>query len=154
MTTINEHYDEAVLSHPDKVMEAIRFLSEEMDRRNCKFGTETLPTFFKPVFMSQDERKSISEITGHVMSILDKVTRLYFSHPELKEFFYIDKQAEEIIAVEHGYTKNVMISRPDSFWAKENLRFVEFNCDSPAGVSNCNRRRFCCSWRRSCSFSV
>ncbi|MCK5082121.1 MAG: hypothetical protein KAR31_04360, partial [Candidatus Omnitrophica bacterium] len=95
MTTINDYYDEAVLSHPDEVRDAIAFLSQEMNRRNCKFGTEILPTFFKPVFMSQEERNSISEIIEHVMSILDKVTRLYFSHPELKEFFYIDKQAEE-----------------------------------------------------------
>lgn len=138
MTTINEHYDEAVLAHPDQVKDAIAYLSREMDRRNCKFGTEILPTFFKPVFMSQEERKSISGIIGHVMSILDKVTRLYFSHPELKEFFYINRQAEEIIAVEHGYAKNVMISRPDSFWVKGILRFVEFNCDSPAGCGLCD----------------
>ena len=138
MTTINDYYDEAVLSHPDEVRDAIAFLSQEMNRRNCKFGTEILPTFFKPVFMSQEERTSISEIIGHVMSILDKVTRLYFSHPELKEFFYIDKQAEEIVVFDHGYTKNVVISRPDSFLVKESLRFVEFNCDSPAGCGLCD----------------
>jgi len=88
--------------------------------------------------MSQEERDSICEITGHIMSILDKVTRLYFTHPELREFFYIDKKAEEIIGVEHGYAKNVMISRPDSFLVNESLRFVEFNCDSPAGCGLCD----------------
>ncbi|MCK5014657.1 MAG: glutathionylspermidine synthase family protein [Candidatus Omnitrophica bacterium] len=138
MTTINQYYDEIVLSHPDEAREAIAFLSQEMDRRNCKFGTEILPTFLKPVFISQEERKSISEITGHLMSILDKVTRLYFSHPELNEFFYIDKEDEEVIAVDHGYTKNVMISRPDSFLVNGSLRFVEFNCDSPAGCGLCD----------------
>jgi len=29
--------------------------------------------------------------------------------------------------------KNVVISRPDSFLINNNLRFLEFNCDSPAG---------------------
>ncbi len=138
MATINEHYDEVILSHPKEAQDAIAFLTKEMDRRNCKFGTEILPTFLKPVFMSQNERNSISEITGHIMNILDKVTRLYFSHPELREFFYIDKRDEEIINVDHGYTKNVMISRPDSFLVNENLRFVEFNCDSPAGCGLCD----------------
>jgi len=44
----------------------------------------------------------------------------------------------EVIAVEHGYPKNVMISRPDSFLVNESLRFVEFNCDSPAGCGLCD----------------
>ena len=145
MTTINEHYDEVVLSHPKEAQDAIAFLKEEMARRNCKFGTEILPTFFKPVFMSQVERNSISEITGHIMDILDKVTRLYFSHPELKEFFYIDKRDEDIINVDHGCAKNVMISRPDSFLVNDSLRFVEFNCDSPAGLAGyaTQPRKFC-----------
>jgi len=138
MTTINEYYDEIILSHPQEAKDAIAFLSREMDRRNCKFGTEILPTFFKPVFMSQEERDSICKVTGHIMDILDKVTRLYFSHPELKEYFYIDQKAAEMIDVEHGYAKNVMISRPDAFLVNENLRFVEFNCDSPAGCGLCD----------------
>jgi hypothetical protein len=118
--------------------EAIAYLTKEMDRRNCKFGKEVLPTFLKPVFMSQEERSAICEITGHIMSILDKVTRLYFTRPELREYFYIEGEAKAIIDVEHGYGRNVMISRPDAFLVNDSLRFVEFNCDSPAGCGLCD----------------
>jgi len=138
MTDINQFYDEIVLTHPEEMKGAMAFLHEEMDRRNCKFGTEILPTFLRPIFISEVEKKTLNDILGHVINILDKVTRLYFSHPELREFFYIDKKAEEIIRFEHGYPKNVMISRPDAFLFNDHLRFVEFNCDSPAGCGLCD----------------
>jgi len=137
-TPINEYYDEIVLSHPKETEKAIQYLYDEMDRRNCKFGKERLPTFLKPVFMSEKECDDISKITGHIMNILDKVTRLYFTRPELREYFYIEKKAAELINVEHRYQKNVMISRPDAFLVNESLRFVEFNCDSPAGCGLCD----------------
>lgn len=138
MPTIEDRYDEIVLTHPHEMKEAISFLSAEMDRRNCKFGEESLTTFLKPVFMSQDDQDGICQITGHIMSILDKVTKLYFTRPELREFFLIRGKAAEIIDVEHRYKRNVMISRPDSFLVNDSLRFVEFNCDSPAGCGLCD----------------
>lgn len=138
MTAIDAYYDEIILSHPEDTNGAIVFLGREMERRNCKFGAEILPTFLKPVFMSRDERAAICEITGHVMNILDKVARLYFSSPELREYFNIGKKAAEIVGVEHRYTKNVMIARPDSFLVNGSPRFVEFNCDSPAGCGLCD----------------
>ena len=136
--TINDVYDEIVLSHPQEMKEAIGFLSQQMDLRNCKFGEESLKTFLKPVFMSTEKRDGIRQITGHIMNILDKVTRLYFSNPELREYFYIDERAAKVINVEHRYSKNVMISRPDAFLVNDSLRFVEFNCDSPAGCGLCD----------------
>jgi len=138
MPTINERYDEIVLTHPKEMKEAIAYVLKEMDRRNCKFGKKVLPTFLKPVFMSKEERDAICEITGHIMNILDKVTRLYFTRTELRKFFYIEGKAEEIIGVEHRYGRNVMISRPDAFLVNNNLRFIEFNCDSPAGCGLCD----------------
>jgi len=135
---INEFYDEIVLSNPQETRKAIEYLNVEMDRRNCKFGDESLTTFLKPVFMSQDESNDISKITGHIMNILDKVTRLYFTRPEVREYFYIEGKAAKLIDVEHRYKRNVMISRPDSFLVNESLRFVEFNCDSPAGAGLCD----------------
>lgn len=137
-TAINDYYDEVILSNPQETREAIEYVNKEMGRRNCKFGEDRLPTFLKPVFMSQEETDAICEITGHIMSILHKVTRLYFTRPELKEFFYVEKKAADILDIEHRYGKNVMISRPDAFLVNESLRFVEFNCDSPAGCGLCD----------------
>lgn len=138
MTTINEYYDELVLSHPQETKDAIAFMAREMDRRNCKFGTDILPTFLKPVFMLKANNDAIGVLTGHIINILDKVTRLYFTQPELRDYFYVSSQAAEIIKVEHRYRRNVIISRPDAFLVNNSLRFVEFNCDSPAGCGLCD----------------
>lgn len=133
MSSINDQYDELLKSHQSEVGDAIFSLQNELIKRNCKFGDEPLHTFLKPVFISIDEVETIADVIHHVIKILEKVTHLYFSHPDLRENFYVDAQAEKIINIEHRYPKNVIISRPDSFLIDGIMKFVEFNCDSPAG---------------------
>ncbi|MCK5580014.1 MAG: circularly permuted type 2 ATP-grasp protein [Candidatus Omnitrophica bacterium] len=131
---INQQFDNLIQSHPAKIRDAILFYQEELAKRDCKFGEEVIPSFLKPVFLSRDQSQEISYVLNHIVNILDKVSRLYFTHPDLREFFYINKQAAELIDIDHGYSRNVVISRPDSFLKNGLLRFVEFNCDSPAGA--------------------
>jgi len=105
MTSINKQYDEIITSHPRKMKEAILFMEKEMARKNCKFGKELLPTFLKPVFLSEEEETSVAGIIHHIKNILEKVSNLYFTHKELREYFYIDKAAEKLIRIDPGYKK-------------------------------------------------
>jgi len=133
MNILSDRYDEFVKSHPDEMKDAISVLKREMERRNCKFGDKVVPTFLKPIFLSAPAVKSIKEVLAQVMSILEKVSRLYFTNPELQDYFYLNERAAELMKIDHGYSRNIVISRPDAFWVNGALRFVEFNCDSPAG---------------------
>ena len=131
---INQQFDQLTQSHPDKTLDAIVFLKAEMEKNDCKFGEDLIPTFLKPFFLPHATSQNIANVIHVIIDVLEKVTHLYFTNPELKDFFYIDKKAEELIKMDHGYSRNVVISRPDSFFANDILKFVEFNCDSPAGA--------------------
>jgi len=97
------------------------------------FGDSVIPSFLCPVFIDPQQADRLSGVLAHILSVLEKVTRLYFSDPDLREYFYIDQKAAELMEIDHGYSRNIVIARPDAFLTQDSLRFVEFNCDSPAG---------------------
>ena len=131
---INQQFNDLVLSHPQEAQETFAALLGDMESADCKFADKLIPTFLKPIFISREQARRIEDILFHVMSVLEKITRLYFSHPQLKDFFQVRTREAELMEVDPGYRRTVLISRPDSFFVDGTLRFVEFNCDSPAGA--------------------
>ena len=125
MDAIFEHYDALLLKDPSKTADEISFLEREMDRQDCRFGEKIFPTFLKPMFLSAEQIREISGIIHHAMNILEKVTHLYFSNPQLREYFYINDRAHELIEIDQGYAKNIVIARPDSFLVGQAIRFIE-----------------------------
>jgi len=138
MKQINQQYDAFIKAHPGEMRDAILLLAQDMEHQNCKFGDQIVPTFLKPVFLSEKELSMITDVTRHIMNILEKVADLYFSHPELREYFNLNDEEMQMMEIDHGYSKKIIISRPDSFLVNGILRFVEFNCDSPAGLAYCD----------------
>ena len=55
MTQINQHYDVFIKTHPGEMRDAILLLAQEMERQNCKFDDKIVPTYLKPVFLSEKE---------------------------------------------------------------------------------------------------
>lgn len=133
-TAIQTQFDDLIKTHPKEMRDALIFFEKELASRNCKFGDDIIPSFIKPLFIEKQQAQKIDAITKHIISILEKVTQLYFSHPELRELFYLDERGKELVEIDPGYSCNVVISRPDAFLVDGSLRFVEFNCDSPAGA--------------------
>ncbi|MBU0506305.1 MAG: circularly permuted type 2 ATP-grasp protein [bacterium] len=133
MTDINTVFKSLIQSHPKEMCDAVSFLEKEMDKRDCKFADKIVPVFIKPVFIPSYYFESLKNIIKHINSILDKTAQLYFSHPELKRHFCLNPKEEELLTHEHGYKSTVVIERPDAFFVDRVIRFVEFNCDSPAG---------------------
>ena len=80
----------------------------------------------------------MTQINQHYDNILEKVADLYFSHPELHEYFNFNAEEKRMVEINHGYSKKIITSWPDSFLVNGILRFVEFNCDSPTGLAYCD----------------
>ena len=91
MKQINRQYDVFIKAHPEEMRDAILLLLKEMERQNCKFGDQIVPTFLKPVFFSEKELSMITHVSRHIINILEKVADLYFSHPEMREYFNLQR---------------------------------------------------------------
>ncbi len=134
MRNIEALYDEIVQRDFLKTREAFRLLQRRMAARGCKFGNEIVPTFLKPVFLATEKIEDIKRIIRVIAGILEKITRIYFKRGDLADYFYVSERAKPWVEADQGYRRNIIIARPDAFLVDETIRFVEFNCDSPAGM--------------------
>jgi hypothetical protein len=54
--------------------------------------------------------------------------------PEVRETIGLPPDEEEFALLDTGIKRQVVVARPDSFLNGNDLKFLEFNSDSPAGV--------------------
>src|SRR3989338_8034928 len=133
---IDHAYEQHILSNERKMMEAIHHFEDKLHHSYIKYGRFTIPTFFKPHFMTAKQVRLIHTVCDHLARMVDRVADLYLHHESvLKDCFVLSPEAEELIRMDPGYSRTVAVARFDCVLEGESLRFMELNCDSPAGVS-------------------
>ncbi len=131
---LNGLYDSIIEKYPQESFAAHDVVNQEMVARRCVFDGKPLPYFLKPYFLSEPQLAVLQNLSERFIQILEKITHLYFERPELRAMFSLSKEAADLISIDPGYSRHIVISRPDAFLWGEKVRFIEFNCDSPAGA--------------------
>jgi len=143
MKSIQTRYDELIKANLKQAYHAIAALNADLDKAGCKFGPEVIPTFLKPAFISTREEHELRFLVTRLMSMVEKAVHAYFRYPELRPMYAIPKAIRRYIEIDPGYEPNIVITRPDALVAHGVYRFIEFNCDSPAGCCMCVSRSVC-----------
>jgi len=138
MNPISKDLLDLIKLNPKDFKQDTLSLCKEMVKNDCQFGDEIVPHFLRPIFLHSSQASELSVILKKLMVILEKTALLYFKYPDLNSHFCINGLSKELVAIDHGYKRNVVIARPDSFYVDSVPRFVEFNCDSPAGPGYCD----------------
>ena len=94
------------------------------------------PTFLKPYFLSNEAKALFAKATKHVMSAAEKCAGIYFEKPEMRKYFEVDDIEEPYVDIQPNYPRRLIQARLDAFYYPESneLKFLEFNCDSPSGM--------------------
>jgi hypothetical protein len=66
---------------------------------------------------------------------LNKFIRLYMENEQVRSIMKFSDRENELFRIEPGYGVPLVISRLDAFLNGYSLKFLEFNCDSPAGIA-------------------
>ncbi|MBI4971940.1 MAG: glutathionylspermidine synthase family protein [Candidatus Omnitrophica bacterium] len=127
-------YDRFLLAAGHEMIRTVSQFEERVHQSLFKYGRFAIPTFFKPYFLTPRQEKLIKNVTETMARILEKVIQIYFEEPQLRRLFNLSKEAAELIAIDPGYKRNVNVARFDSFLEGENLKLIELNTDSPAGM--------------------
>lgn len=135
MMNMDNAYDDFLSGRADRAPKAIAEYEEKVHESLVKFGRFTIPSFYKPHFITPEQEKQVKRVTQLVMSMLDKVVNLYFTDPYLAPMFHLSDTAKQLMQFDPGYSRTACIARLDSFMDGDNLKIVEFNCDSPAGMA-------------------
>jgi len=131
---IDYAYEQHLLSNEKRIIEAIRKFEDKLHHSYVKYGRFTIPTFFKPHFITAKQAKLIHSVCDTIARMADKVCNLYLIDPAVKEVFGLSSEAEELIKIDPGYSRILALARFDCFLDGEAVKFIELNGDSPAGM--------------------
>jgi len=103
--------------------------------RRCTFSGEPMPTFLKPYFITPQQNDQLRHTVETISNALNKFIKLYLENAEIRELMNFSPAENELFAIEPHYSFSLVISRLDAFLNDYEVKFLEFNCDSPAGTA-------------------
>lgn len=113
----------------------LRLLNQFLLKHNCTFSGKPMPTLLKPNFVSKKQLQKL-KLTVEVMgTVLDKFIDLYMKNEDVRRIMKFSDIENELFNIDPGYNKPLVISRLDAFLNDDTVKFLEFNCDSPAGIA-------------------
>jgi len=109
----------------------IQFLIQE----KCTFKDKPMPTLLKPNFISPRQSRRLQYTVEKISSALNKLIALYLENEEVRQIMKFSEIENDLFFINPGYNTPLVIARLDAFMNDYEVKFLEFNCDSPAGTS-------------------
>ncbi|HPQ42305.1 MAG TPA: hypothetical protein PLV45_18180, partial [bacterium] len=113
--------------------ELMDHLASRYIEERCMVSGKPFPTFLKPAFMSPEQFAMVQRVTNIIMSCLEKVSNLFFEDPKYLPLFELAPGEEELARVRAPFPNKIQHARLDAFMLGDDLKFCEFNCDTPGG---------------------
>lgn len=132
---LNDQYQEHFLKNSGLVKGQFKFLEEYLIRHKCTFKEEVMPTLMKPNFISRRQSALLKRSVESMSHALTKVIGLYLSDDRVRGIMGFSERERELFSIDPGYQNPLAISRLDAFLNDYSIKFLEFNCDSPAGIA-------------------
>ena len=132
---INLMYLMELSEDPANTIRYFEELNQYLSAQGCTFNDGPLPTLLKPQFISAAQVNHLEYVVKMICSALSKLIDLYLQDEELRTLMQFSDMENEFFTIEPGYHLPLVISRLDAFMNGYDIKFLEFNCDSPAGSS-------------------
>ena len=128
-------FDQYLKANEPRAVPAILQFNEKLKTPAFAYGRFTVPAFYKGYFLTPKQNHLLKRASSAFSQIINTAARLYFEEPRLKSHIRFSPEADELIKIDPGYSQNVVFSRFDAILEGESLKFLEFNCDAPAGAA-------------------
>ncbi len=111
-----------------------REIAEWLAAHDVVFGGQTIPFVLMPHFVSPGQVRRVRHAVATLTGVLHRFCDAYLDEPELRAELAVPDAEDALIRLDPGYPDPVRICRLDAFLQGYDLRFLEFNADSPAGI--------------------
>ncbi len=128
-------FDEYLKAKPAEAMKAIESFQKKIAASELKYGKVTIPTFFKPLFLSSRQTHLVKRVTAALQQVVNTAIRIYFEDNRFARYFRFTPEVEELIKIDPGYSPAVIFARFDGILEGGRLKLAELNCDSPVGAA-------------------
>jgi glutathionylspermidine synthase len=107
-----------------------RWLSEH----EVVFDGHTIPFVLMPHFVSPGQMHRVRQAVECLCAVLDRFCDAYPDDSRLREELALPPFEDALVDVDPGYPRPLRICRLDAFLSGYDVKFLEFNADSPAGI--------------------
>lgn len=135
MANLNLSYLVELSKNAQGAIRQLETLKQYLVDHKCTFKGEPMPTLLKPNFISPKQTQVLQYAVENISSALNKFIGLYLQNPSIREILKFSAAEEELFFIEPGYSLPLVIARLDAFMDDYTVKFLEFNCDSPAGTA-------------------
>ncbi|HSJ16956.1 MAG TPA: hypothetical protein VK920_02550 [Solirubrobacterales bacterium] len=98
------------------------------------FDGHTIPFVLMPHFVSPGQVRRVRRAVETLCRVLDRFCDAYPEDPRLREELALPPAEAALVELDPGYTRPLRICRLDAFLSGYEVKFLEFNADSPAGI--------------------
>jgi hypothetical protein len=110
--------------------EVARWLAEH----DVVFNGSTIPFVLMPHFVSPGQVRRVKHAVNVLCRVLDRFCDAYPDDARLRDELQLPDTEDQLIRIEPGFPRSMRICRLDAFLQGYDVKFLEFNADSPAGV--------------------
>jgi uncharacterized circularly permuted ATP-grasp superfamily protein len=102
------------------------------------YGDQTIPFVLMPHFISPGQVRVLQRAVHTLVPVLDRFCAAYPDDAALREELALPEAEHELAMIDPGFEQPARICRLDAFLHRYDIKFLEFNSDSPAGVGWCD----------------
>jgi len=135
LSILNSTYLAEVAKSEDRALHQLNDLNHFLVEHNCTYQGKPMPTLMKPVFISPRQAQIIHHTVDVICRALVKFIKLYLNNEKVRRIMNFSRQENELFFIDPGYSIPLVLARLDAFMDGDNIKFLEFNCDSPAGIA-------------------
>ena len=118
----------------DGCAELERRIETWLAEHDVVFAEHTIPFVLMPHFVSPGQVARVRRAVEVLSAVLNRFCDAYPENDELRAELDLPALEDSLIRVDPGYEGPLRICRLDAFLTGHQVRFLEFNCDSPAGI--------------------
>jgi glutathionylspermidine synthase len=111
-----------------------RHVADWLHDHDVVFNGATIPFVLMPHFVSPGQLRRVKHSVDHLCRVLDRFCDAYTQDAALRDELALSPQEDSLIRIEPGYPRPMRICRLDAFLHGYDVKFLEFNADSPAGI--------------------
>jgi glutathionylspermidine synthase len=136
-----DHVNNLKLQHLvelSKLGDGCAALEQEIERwlseNDVVFAGHTIPFVLMPHFVSPGQLRRIRRAVVCLSGVLDRFCDAYAEDERLRDELAVPAREDALIRLDPGYPHPLRICRLDAFLQGYEVKFLEFNADSPAGI--------------------
>jgi glutathionylspermidine synthase len=109
-------------------------LARWLEAHDVVFGEHVIPFVLMPHFVSPGQLRRVRHAVDSLCAVLNRFCDAYPHEPELQAELGLSPDEDALVRLDPGYPSPMRICRLDAFLHGYDVKFLEFNADSPAGI--------------------